>query len=85
MSFRPFVRPSVSPSLKISVTTEPIGFYSSGYISIGPVVVLSYFIGGWDTPNPPKNKKIPPLFFIFGGVRGCPTPQENSLKPPQDQ
>ena len=48
-------------SLRISVTTEPIGFYSSGYIPIGPAVVLSYFLGGWDTPNPPKNKKIPPL------------------------
>ena len=30
----------------ISLTTEPIGFYSSGNISIGPVVVLSYFVGG---------------------------------------
>ena len=39
------VRLSVCPSLKISVTTEPIGFYSSGYIPIGPVVVLSYFLG----------------------------------------
>ncbi len=50
---------SVRSSLKISVsvTTEPIGFYTSGNISTAPVVVLGYFLGGWDTPNPPKNKK----------------------------
>ncbi len=28
------------------VTTEPIGFYSSGYKLIGSVVVLSYFLWG---------------------------------------
>ncbi len=39
---------SVRPSLKISVTTEPIGFYSSGYIPIGPVVVLRYILSGWE-------------------------------------
>ena len=33
---------SVRPSLKISDTTEPIGFYSSGNIPAGP---------GWDTPQ----------------------------------
>ena len=43
------VRPSVRLKLKISVTTEPIGFYSLGNISSGPVVVLSYFLGGEDT------------------------------------
>ena len=43
---------SVRPSLEISVTTEPIGFYSSGNIPTGPVVVLGYFLGGWDIPNP---------------------------------
>ena len=48
------VCPSVRPFL---VTTEPIGFCSSGNIPIGPVVVVGYYIGGWDTPNPPKNKK----------------------------
>ena len=47
-------------SLKISVTTETIGFYSSGDIPTGPVVVLSYFIGGWDNPNLPKKYKNPP-------------------------
>ena len=46
------VRPSVCLSLKISVTTELMGFYSSWNIPPGPVVVLSYFLGGWDTPNP---------------------------------
>ena len=59
MSVRPSVRLSVRPSLKISVTTEPIGFYSSGNIPTGPVVVLGYFLGGWDTPNSPLNKKKP--------------------------
>ena len=37
---------SVLPSLKISVTTEPIGFYSSGNIPACPLVVLGYFLGG---------------------------------------
>ena len=63
MSVRPSVCLSVCPSLKISVTTKPIGFYSSG-----PVVVLGYFLGGWDTPNPPsppkKTKKSTPHFFL---------------------
>ena len=58
------VRPSVRLSLKISVTTEPIGFYSSGNIPNGPVVVLGYFLWGWDTPNPTKNKKILGPFFV---------------------
>ena len=42
------VRLSVHPSLKISVTTEPIRFYSSGKIPTGPVVVLGFFLGGYD-------------------------------------
>ena len=65
------VRPSVCPSLKISVTTKPIGFYSSGNIPTGAVVVLGYFLGGWDTPNPSpqKQKKIPPFFFV-GDILG---------------
>ena len=50
---------SVRLKLKISVTTEPIEFYSSGYIPIGPVVVLSYFLEGWDNPNHPRNKNSP--------------------------
>ncbi len=33
---------SVCTSLKILVTTEPIGFYPSGNIPTGPVVVLGY-------------------------------------------
>ena len=50
---------SVRLKLKISVTTEQIRFYSSGYISICPVVVLSYFLSGWDTrpPTPQKQTK----------------------------
>ena len=42
---------SVCPSLKISVTTEPMGFYSLGSIPTGPVVVLGYFLGS-GTPTP---------------------------------
>ncbi len=58
----------ICPSVRlISVTTEPIEFYSSGFIPIGPVVVLSHFLGGWDTHNPQKNKKIPLPFFLFLG------------------
>ena len=53
---------SVCPSLKILVTTALIGFYFSGNIPTGPVVVLGYFLGGWDTPNPQKTKN-PPLFL----------------------
>ena len=54
---------SVRPSRKISVTTEPIGFYSSRNIPTGPIVVLGYFLRRWDTHNPPKNKKYPTHFF----------------------
>ena len=65
MSVRPSVRPSVRLSVR-PVTTEPIRFYSSGYIPSSPVVVLGYFLGGLDTPNPPKNKnKKKPIFFFF--------------------
>ena len=65
LSIRLSVCLSVRLKLKILVTTEPIGFYSSGNISTGPVVILGYFLGEWDTPNPPKNEKIPPIFFFF--------------------
>ena len=43
----------------ISATTELIVFYYSGYMPIGPVVVLSYFLRWWDTPNYPKNENTP--------------------------
>ena len=36
---------SVCLKCKISVTTELIGFYSSGNIPTGPVMGLSYFLG----------------------------------------
>ena len=49
----------VCPSLKISVTTEPIEFYSSVNTPTCPVVVLGYFLGGWDTQNPLKNNPSP--------------------------
>ena len=41
---------SVRLKLKISVTTEPIGIYSSGIIPAGPVVVLAIFFG-WGHPQ----------------------------------
>ena len=56
---------SVCLSLKISLTTEPIRFYSSRNIPTGPVVVLGYFLGGWYTPNPKKKQKIPPPPYFF--------------------
>ena len=49
------VRLSVRLKLKISVTAEPIGLYFSGNIPTGPVMVLSYFPGGWDNPHHPEN------------------------------
>ncbi len=60
------VRLSLRLKLKISVTTEPIELYSSGIIPTGPVVVLSYFLGEWDTPNPSK-MKVPPHKKKFWG------------------
>ena len=68
LSVCPSVRLSVRLKLKISVTAEPIGLYFSGIIPTGPVMVLGYFLGGWDTPNPPKKWKTPPqkkIFFYF--------------------
>ena len=56
LSVRLSVCPSAHPSLKVSVTSEPIGFYSLGNIPTGPVVVLGIFLGKWDTPTPPKKK-----------------------------
>ncbi len=50
---------SVRLSLKILVTTEPIGIYSSGNIPPGPVVFLGYL----DTLTSQKTKKIPLIFF----------------------
>ena len=52
---------SVRLSLKISVNTEPIEFYSSDNISTGPVVILGHFLGG-ETPQTPKKNKNPPQF-----------------------
>ena len=47
---------SVLLKLKISVTTELIGFYSSGKIPTGPLVVLGYFLGDGTPPTPPPQK-----------------------------
>ena len=44
-------RRPVRKKLKISVTAEPIWFYSSGNIPTGSVVVLGYFLERWDTLN----------------------------------
>ncbi len=59
---------SVRSFLKISVTTEPFGFSSSGRIPTGPVVVLAYLLGvggggGGHPKTPQKNKKSSPNFF----------------------
>ena len=43
---------------KISLTAEKIGLYPFGNIPTGPLVVLSYFLGGWNTTSPQKYKKI---------------------------
>ncbi len=43
--------------IKNLVTTEPIGFYSSGNIPNAHLVVLGYFLGGWENPPPKKKKK----------------------------
>ena len=56
LSFCLSVRLSVRLKLKISVITEPIRLYSSGNMPTGPVVVLSYFLEGWDN-SPPQKKK----------------------------
>ena len=45
----------LSVRLKISVYTSPIGLYSSENLAIGPIVVLSYFLGGVGT------QAIPPI------------------------
>ncbi len=57
------VRLPVRPSLKILVTTKPIGFYSPGCIPTGPVVVLSIFLGA-GTPPTPQKIKSPLQFFL---------------------
>ena len=58
MSFCSSVRPSVRLKLKISITTGPIGLYSSWNTPTSPVIVLSYFLRGWDTTNTPFLKII---------------------------
>ena len=49
---------SVRLKLKISVTTEPIGFFSSRYIPIGPVGVYAIFLGGGTPPTFLPKKKM---------------------------
>ena len=56
---------SVCLKLKISVTAEPIWFYSSENIPTGLLVVLGYLLGGWDTLTPFKKQKSPLHFFSF--------------------
>ena len=40
---------------RISLTAEPIGFFLTGYILIGPGKVFNYFRGGYH--NPPKRNR----------------------------
>ena len=57
---------SVRPSLKISVTTEPIGFYSSGniptYWSCGG---FKLFLEGVTVQTLSKTKKSPPIWHFL--------------------
>ena len=62
---------SVCLKLIISVTAEPIGFYSSWNIPTDPVVVLGYVLEGWYTPTP--SKKDPPHFFRLKQISRTPT------------
>ena len=54
------VRLSVRPYLKISVTTEPIGFYSSGNFS-----GFRLFTWGVGHPPHPPPKKFSPIFLTY--------------------
>ena len=66
------VCPSVYLSLKISVTTEPIEFYSSWNIPTGPVLVFGHLLGGWTPPNhPKKNKKKTKFKKNMFEISGC--------------
>ncbi len=58
--------------LKIS-TAEPIGFYSSGNVPTGPVVVLGSFLGGWYQGRPSGGGG--------GGVKGCLPPLKSFWVP----
>ena len=53
--------------LNILVTAELIGLYFSGNITTGSVVVLDYFLEGWDNPEtfPPYQNKNFLHFFVF--------------------
>ena len=63
---------SVCLKLRISVTTKPIGLYSSGNIPTGPGMVSNYFIWGWDTPNlPNKTQNILLIFFAETQSQFC--------------
>ncbi len=55
---------SVRLKLKISVTAEPIGLYSTGNISTGPVMVLSIFLEG-ESPPPQIKIKIYLHFLLL--------------------
>ena len=46
---------SICLYLRISLTAEPFGFSLTGQLPIGSGKVYNYFLGGWDTPIPPKN------------------------------
>ena len=65
---------------RITLTAGPIGFSFTGQLFIVPGKVCNYFLGGWDTPNPPKNEKYPPpkkkiLFKTKIKIVGSTTPQ----------
>ena len=47
---------SVCLKLRILVTTKPIGFYSSGNVLTGPVVVLGFFFWWGEADSVGKRK-----------------------------
>ena len=55
--------------LNILVTAELIGLFFSGNITTGSVVVLDYFLEGWDNPETfplQPEQKFPPFFCVLG-------------------
>ena len=68
MGVRSSVRTSVNMydylNFMISITAKPIGLYFLENIPSGPVMVLSYFVGVWNTLTTPKKKKLSYYFLL---------------------
>ena len=59
------VRPSIRPSVPYDLGNHP----DPVNLSTGPVVVLGYFLGGWDTHLFAKILRSIRTFFRLGGNR----------------